>query len=856
MSEKMRLNMRNVSIRMRMTNVLRTMLVSAALCILWPGMPANAADDIELDLTKGDIKISSDGYIQGDGKKQAGPDSKDGYIITTDGKETDHVITVTSGKKHDILLDRVKISTVSGGYNPLYIAPDAKVSLTLKGENVLHSGSYAAVAVPENASVEITAQRGGSLEAWTDAADSGSGIGGTSRDNDGNAVKNTGCGTIKINSGMISTTKIGGTGGGSLVSDKDGTAWIDAGSVSAGREGFTTGVLFEGNAGQVYGNYTLNKEGLSVPANKVLTIGNGQTLKIPSSYSLALNGNLMNNGTLRIGSEDCITGSGYIGGDGAFYILSGMTENMFSVPDKVLYGTGEDHTEYVKKYVEDSITADGTVVVKNRIFNRTKSDDWEMEISPSQVIEKGTYTVTFTNPEDGDDQVSKSFEVLDAGEMTKITLTTPPSKTAYTYGERFDKTGMAVTAVYSSGATKSVANNKIGIKEGGLTVGQTSVTLVYKENGKEAVCPVDIVVSPREIDVSKINWEEKTVTSYEYDGTEKTLQFKADLPEGLKVSVGGMISATEVGTYGVTVNFFLEEGYEGNYVIAGPASVAKEWNITPRQLEWNTGDLEVAGNTRDGDVYVYGELRVEGYMPADQDDEMLPKSFPAGLITGRSVKNPGNEQEIQLVWKDESMRFTLGDSASSGNYVLPEELPVVYGVINEVVKKPVPHGVAAVKGRMYRLDLESGVSRIPDGLRSVSDYDLPSEIEKGLIAAVMEKGIRQTYVYTYDPTLMRKQQDAAEWERADADEVSSEGLTITVPYPKGISKRSHNAVVAYVYPDDIEGIAAGTIIYPDVEETEDGLEFVIPASAPVAVGWKEAPEEKKSFWEMIFGKER
>ncbi len=833
-----------------------TIFASSALCFLWSVTSVYAAD-VELDLTKGDIEISSDGYRQGDGKKKTGPAGGDGYIITTNGKETDHVVTVASGKKHDIMFDEVEINTASGGgYNPLYIAPDAKAALTLKGENILHSGGYAAVAVPEGASVEITAQRGGTLEARTDAPDSGSGIGGTSKDNGGRDTKNTNCGTIKISGGRISATKIGGTGGGSLVSDKDGTAWIDAGSVSAGKDGFISGVLFEGNAGQVYGTYTLNKEDLSIPVNKVLTIANGQTLTISSAYSLALDGNLMNNGTLRIGSADCLTGNGYIGGDGAFYILSGMTENMFSVPDRMLYGTGEDHTEYVKKYIEDSIRIDGTVVVRNRIFNRTKSDEWKMEISPAEVVEKGTYTVTFTNPEDGDDQVSKTFEVLDAGEMTGISLTTPPKKTAYTYGERFDRTGMVVTVTYSSGATKAASNNKIGIKEGGLRVGQTAVTLVYKENGKEAACSLGVSVSPREIDVTKINWEEKTDTSYEYDGTEKTLKVKADLPEGLKVSVGGTVSATEVGTYGVTVDFFLEEGYEGNYVITGPVSAAKEWSITPKRLEWDTGDLEVVGNIRDNDVTIYGDLRVEGYLSADQDDENLPVSFPADLLTGVSTREAGNDQEIRLIWKDENKKYSLGDNPAAKNYVLPEELPVVFGVINDVVKKPVPHGVAVVKGRMYRLDLETGVSRVPERLRRIPDFDTPSEIEKGLIGAVMKQDIRQTYIYTYDPTLMRKNQDAAEWERADTDEVSSDGLTIKIPYPQGVGKNSHEAVVAYIYPHTIDGTEAGTIIYPDVTESEDGLEFVVPACAPVAIGFKEAPEEKPGFWKSLFSKDK
>jgi hypothetical protein len=120
----------------------------------------------------------------------------------------------------------------------------------------------------------------------------------------------------------------------------------------------------------------------------------------------------------------------------------------------------------------------------------------------------------------------------------------------------------------------------------------------------------------------------------------------------------------------------------------------------------------------------------------------------------------------------------------------------------------------------------------------------------------MKQDIRQTYIYTYDPTLMRKNQDAAEWERADTDEVSSDGLTIKIPYPQGVGKNSHEAVVAYIYPHTIDGTEAGTIIYPDVTESEDGLEFVVPACAPVAIGFKEAPEEKPGFWKSLFSKDK
>lgn len=836
--------------------------IIAALFFLWGGTTVNAADNVNLDLTKGDIEISVDGYRQNGGEMKDGPEDGS-YVITSNGKETGNVVTVVSGKRHEIILDGVRIHAAADrGYNPIYIASKAKVSLTLKGTNVVQSDGYAGIAVPEEASLTIEAKNGGTLDAWVGAGSASAGIGGTFRDNKGNDTQNANCGTIEINSGVINTSSIGkgntGTAAqsGTLVSDDDGTAWIDAGSVSAGKREFVSGVIFDGSDGQVYGSYTLNKEGLMVPFGKTLTISGRGTLTIPRKYPLTLEGNLINNGILKIGDENSLLGNGVLGGTGEFYILSGITADMFAVPDRMLYGTGEDHTEYVKKYVQDSIQESGaTVWVRGQIFTRAEGGDWELEIKPSKVIEKGIYTVTFTSPDDESNQASKTFEVLDAGELTGLILVTPPEKTQYIYGERFSKKGMEASVTYSSGATKTLANDKVKIKDGNLNVGQASVTLYYKENGKEVTCTVGIQVSPKEIDVSKINWEERSKTSFVYDGTVQSFDFRADMPDGLKVTIGGVNSGTNAGTYTATVDFFLEEDYAGNYVLVGNTSVTKEWTIAPIQLEWNIGDLEIAGNTRDENVYVYGELSVEGILPADAKNEKLTTSFPADKITGTHNGLAGDEQEITLAWVDENDRYSLGDHETSGNYALPEELPILPAVINDVKITVAPPELEFGGGMAYRLDIESGISYVPAGLRHEPDYDFPSEIQKGLIQAVMKKGISQTYVNVYDVSLMRKEKGESEWKRVRADLDPSEGMTVTIPYPKGITQNAYDAVVAYIYPKDIGEEKAGAIVYPEVTKTDKGIQFVVPEAAPVAVGWKEAAASKGfSFWKDVFKK--
>ena len=819
--------------------------LASVLLSFWGGRTAYAAD-IELDLTKGDIVISTDGYTQDGGSEKDGPGSDGSYIITSGGKETEHVVTVVSGKKHSITFNKVKINTSTGsGYNPLYIASIAKVSLTLRGENSLTAKEYAAIAVPEGASLQIQSQNGGTLEALSLAPSSGAGIGGTLKDNKGKDEKNGNCGSIEINSGVISATSIGGvgsadsSGNGTLASGDDGTPWIDTGSLNADVKGFTSGVVFAGNEGHVYGSYTLKKEDLKVPSGKTLTIDDGNELEIPKKYPLTLEGNLMNNGTLRIGGEDSLAGDGWIGGSGEFFILCGMTEDMFDVPDKVLYGTGEDHTEYVKKYVKDSIKAEGTAVVKDRIFTRSGDTDWELAIEPSKVTAKGTYTVIFTDPEDETNQAKKSFEVLDAGEMTGIVLTTQPEKTQYIYEERFNKKGMVVTATYSSGAEKVVANNKIRIKEGKLSVGQTSVTLLYKENGKEVSCSTEISVSPREIDASKINWEEKTVTSFDYDGTEKVLKFRADLPDGVKVAIGGSSSATDAGDYTVTVDFFLEESYAVNYVLTGNETITLQWSIQPKKLEWDTGGLEALGNTRDDEAYVYGELGIKGILSDDAGEGKLRTSFLADELTGTHEKKAGDSEDITLAWKDPYKIADLGNSELCKNYVLPEELPTVPGIVNDVKQISVRTKDLPDSKDSYKMEMEEGVSKVPGGLMSHPNLDTPGEIEKSLVKAVMKEGVRQTYVDVHDLVLLKKRTGGSEWEQAELDDIPQEGLTVTVPYPAGISKKTYEAVVAYLYPCDLEWEEAGKIIYPEVTETKKGIRFTIPESGAVAIGWKE-----------------
>ena len=64
--------------------------------------------------------------------------------------------------------------------------------------------------------------------------------------------------------------------------------------------------------------------------------------------------------------------------------------------------------------------------------------------------------------------------------LEKIEVTTNPNKTAYEEGEKFDKTGMVVTAVYSDNSKETVTDYAY-TPTGSLTKNDTKITITYKD---------------------------------------------------------------------------------------------------------------------------------------------------------------------------------------------------------------------------------------------------------------------------------------------------------------------------------------------------------------------------------------
>lgn len=93
--------------------------------------------------------------------------------------------------------------------------------------------------------------------------------------------------------------------------------------------------------------------------------------------------------------------------------------------------------------------------------------------------------------------------------LEEITISTLPQKTEYTAGEKFDPTGLVITAAYDNGETKNIAYSSANASEfkfspdGILSASDTSVTVTY--GGRSADVAVTVSGGEVNIDPSKGN---------------------------------------------------------------------------------------------------------------------------------------------------------------------------------------------------------------------------------------------------------------------------------------------------------------------------------------------------------------
>lgn len=877
------------------------LLGAALLALLWSTPSYADPNPVELDLAKGDIVISNEGYTQGEGELVSYEGS---YTITSSGtKPVDHTITIESDLA-EVTLQDVMVSSKKSPVSLMGSSDHAMVRLRLDGTNVLQSieGDHAGIAVPQGAFLTIE-ESSGSLSVT--GSGTGAGIGGTGSENAPEGSSPGNCGSITIHGGIVTVTGgikggsgIGGAAGGSggnieitggyitasagtdatgigssplwkaeemagTIKITDGVVkvngslgagidvltgsdqelpWVEADRVG-GRISDFSGILFQESEGRIYGNQTyVIEEDRTILSGNTLKLESKDILEIRDTATLTINGALENEGSLRLASEKAMKlgKEGKLSGRGKFSV-PGITADMISIPVNLVYEVSEEEETDITESVLEKITLSRNKQGKKELFGveftvlpdftgwETKEIDWP-------IMEPGAYTVTYSK--EGEKSLSKRFMVYSPGDavregLSSIDVFQKPSKMKYGYGEPFDGTDLIVTGTYEDGSIRNVTA-LVHVEWETFELGEHEVEVTCARDGErqEIKCLLKgITIVPKEIDISHMKWE---VQDFVYDGMEKTVTLGGILPEGViagrKTSVG-----QDAGTYEAVVSFSLSGSMDKeHYTIVGPNPLRAEWKIEPKELSWDTDSLSAlgqAGESLEKNISLYGTLRAVGVL--SQDIEETESEWPASCLEGFYEGTEAGEQEVALSWKN-------GLEPSPGkNYCLPKEMPTIVGFMNDVKALPEPEELAG-DGKVYRQEMELGISHVPDTLAEDPKLSQPKGIETRMRMAITEKDsdILITNTNVYDVRLLVQQGDNS-WEKAGQEAYPESGITVTLPYPSNTGKGGpYEFTVAHMYTEKKGSHDAGDIEYLAVTQTAEGIQFRVTSLSPISIGWR------------------
>ena len=219
----------------------------------------------------------------------------------------------------------------------------------------------------------------------------------------------------------------------------------------------------------------------------------------------------------------------------------------------------------IKTTYKSGQSFDPTGMVVTASYGYGLSSDVTGYIVTPSVLTDGVTEVTITYTE-GRVTKTASTPVTVEKVLVSIEVTTPPSKMAYNYLEKFDPNGMAVTANFSDGSKSAATGYSYPTTEFS-TLGKQTVNLDYTFEGVTKSTSLNVTVNPIEVPVPT----QKDIPSY--DGTSKSPVWNGF--DSVKMTLDGDTSGVNAkDNYAVT--FTLNYGY---VFPDGTNSASVKWKI-------------------------------------------------------------------------------------------------------------------------------------------------------------------------------------------------------------------------------------------------------------------------------------
>lgn len=263
-----------------------------------------------------------------------------------------------------------------------------------------------------------------------------------------------------------------------------------------------------------------------------------------------------------------------------------------------------------------------------------------------------------------------------------------------------------------------------------------------------------------------------------------------------------------------------------------------QFQVVPRVLTWDTSDLTAARSGADAgaEAKIYGRPILVGVLEGDTVNLTLPAS---GLITqGLADKTQPGLYTVTAMPAAEGEGFALDNP----NYTLPQTNPTFKAQILALVEGG---QVQAPEGsdEDYKLEVTEGISKVPEALENDPALNTPQKIETRLKTLLTNTGIAGENMAVYDVKLLVSSDGGSTWKEADKDDFPAEGLTLTLPYPAGTGKDSHDFTVIHMFTTADFGKTPGDTETPAVTKTDAGIRFTVTGLSPIALGWQPVKAE-------------
>ena len=283
----------------------------------------------------------------------------------------------------------------------------------------------------------------------------------------------------------------------------------------------------------------------------------------------------------------------------------------------------------------------------------------------------------------------------------------------------------------------------------------------------------------------------------------------------------------KAGTHTLKANFTATNDFFAN------AEKVQDVTVAKKDLAWDVSGITVAVKDDENlDLSVapkvQGSLGLTGKLEGDDVDiDYNPADLTAPKFT---ITGPGSE-DMTLILPNKALK-----GADKDNYNLPGDI-VVKATINAVneVKNPEEGEALLVpdtkleEGEDLKLEMEDGISQVPDNLKNNPDRNTPAKIIGALKQKIEEifKEIEDNFA-SYDVELLYRASENDPWVPAKEEHFP---ITITLPYPDN-ADRSFDFTVTHM------NSTTGEVERLTPVKTNNGLKVKVTSLSPIAIAWQ------------------